>query len=192
MENRQNITLMPFIKDVAEIRQNWGTFFALGILLVILGTIAVIFNVFTTLFTVSFLGILLIISGAAQIAQSFLARKWSGLFLALLMGVLCIVIGFFCVAKPTVTAAALTLLISAFLLVGGAFRMVSSALLRFEQWGWIFFNGLVTFILGILIYSEWPVSGLWVLGMFIGIDMILSGWSWILLSLSARPHSTPE
>ncbi|MBA2369221.1 MAG: DUF308 domain-containing protein [Candidatus Protochlamydia sp.] len=173
-------------------RQNWGTFFALGILLVVLGTITVILNVFTTFISILFLGILLIISGAAQIAQSFLARKWSGLFQSLLMGILCIIVGFFCVAKPDVTAASLTLLISALLLVGGLFRMISSAILQFEKWGWVFFNGLVIVILGIMIYANWPVSALWIIGMFIGIDMILSGWAWIVLSWSARPDSRLE
>jgi uncharacterized membrane protein HdeD (DUF308 family) len=189
VDDRQEVTLKPYVKDVAEIRQNWGTFFAIGVLLVILGTAALVFNVFTTYFSILFLGILLIISGAAQIAQSFLARKWSGLFQSLLMGILSIIVGFFCVAKPGVTAAGLTLLISTLLLVGGLFRMISSAILRFEQWGWVFFNGLVTFILGLMIFADWPVTGLWVIGMFIGIDMILSGWAWIILYWSALPES---
>jgi uncharacterized membrane protein HdeD (DUF308 family) len=66
--------------------------------------------------------------------------------------------------------------------------MLSSVLIRFEQWGWVFFNGLITFLLGVMIYSDWPLSGLWVIGMFIGIDLILTGWSWIVLSLAARSN----
>lgn len=192
MENQHEEKIMtPYIRDIAEVRNNWGSFFAIGLLLIILGVIAVTFNVFTTMFSVFLLGILLIVSGAAQIAQSFLARKWSGLFLALLAGILYIVVGFFCVAKPIASATGLTLLIAAFLLIGGLFRMLTSAILRFEQWGWVFFNGLITFILGLMIYADWPVSGLWIIGMFVGIDMILSGWSWVILALTARPRSNP-
>ncbi|MBA3722699.1 MAG: DUF308 domain-containing protein [Parachlamydiaceae bacterium] len=160
----------------------------MGIILIILGMIALSYNFFTTYYSIVVLGSLLVISGAVQIAQSFLARKWSGLFLSLLVGILYIVVGFMCLAKPTQTAMSLTLLIAAFLFIGGLFRMITSALLRFDQWGWVFFNGVITFILGIMIFSEWPISGLWVIGLFIGIDMILSGWSWVLLALTARPQ----
>ncbi|MCE2982853.1 MAG: HdeD family acid-resistance protein [Parachlamydia sp.] len=187
MDDRPHDPLVPFIRDIQEVRQNWGTFLALGILLIVLGTLAIVFNIFTTFFSILFLGGLLVVSGAAQIAQSFLARKWSGLFTSLIAGILYIIIGFFCLAKPMLTATSLTLLISAILLVGGLVRMITAGLLRFEHWGWVFFNGFVTFILGMLIYSDWPVSGLWIIGMFIGIDMLLSGWSWVILALSARP-----
>lgn len=186
MENRETNKLTPYIRDISEIQNNWGSFFAIGLLLIILGSVAIYFNVFTTLFTVFFLGVLLVVSGVVQIAQSFLARRWSGLVLTLLTGILYIVVGFFCVARPLLSAASLTLLIAAFLLVGGLFRMIGSAFLQFDHWGWAFFNGLVTFILGVMIYSDWPVSGLWIIGLFVGIDMLLTGWSWLLLSLSAR------
>ena len=59
-------------------------------------------------------------------------------------------------------------------------------MMRFEHWGWVLFNGLITFVLGLMIYQQWPLAGLWIIGLFVGIDMILSGWSWLLLSLSAR------
>ena len=49
-------------------------------------------------------------------------------------------------------------------------------------------NGVVTFLLGILIFTDWPISGLWIIGFFIGIDMILSGWSWLLLTLFSRNY----
>ena len=52
--------------------------------------------------------------------------------------------------------------------------------------GMVFFNGVVTFLLGAMIYANWPLSGLWVIGLFIGVDLILAGWSWVLLSLTAR------
>ncbi len=52
-----------------------------------------------------------------------------------------------------------------------------------------FFNGLITFILGVMIYFGWPLSGLWVIGLFIGVYLILAGWSWLILSLSARSRS---
>lgn len=186
MDTRQENRLTPYITDIAEVRKNWGFFLVLGLLLIALGATALYFNVFTTLFSVFLLGVLLIISGIAQIIQSFLARKWSGLFLSLIAGVLYIVVGFLCVTRPLLSAASLTILISAFLLVSGLARMFTSALIRFEQWGWVFFNGIVTFLLGVMIYLDWPLSGLWIIGMFVGIDMILSGWSWTILAWSIK------
>jgi len=180
--------LSTYLRDVDDIKKNWGWFLALGFLLIALGAAVISSSYYATVFSVILFGFFLIAAGIIQIAQAFLARKWSGLFLSLLLGVLYIVTGFLCVTKPTVTAVGLTLWIAAFCFIAGLFRMLSSAILRFDQWGWVFFNGLVTFILGIIIYSDWPVSGLWVIGIFIGVDLILSGWSWIILALAARNY----
>jgi len=173
-------------RDIDEVRNNWGWFLALGILLVLLGCAVISSSFYATIFSVFILGIFLLGAGIVQIVQAFLARKWSGLFLSLMLGILYIVIGVFCAARPAMAAVSLTLWIAAFCFVAGLFRMITSLILRFDQWGWMFFSGLITFILGAMIYSEWPFSGLWVIGLFVGIDMLLSGWSWILISLTAR------
>lgn len=173
-------------REIEEIKRNWGWFFALGVLLLLLGFAAIGFSFYTTLFSVFILGIFLLSAGVVQVVQAFLARKWTGFFLSLILGILYLIVGFFCATKPAVAAVSLTLWIAAFCFLAGLFRMIVSLIMQSEKWGWLFFNGLVTFILGIMIYSEWPFSGLWIIGLFVGIDMILSGWSWILLSLAAR------
>ncbi len=178
--------LYPNLHMIEEARKNWGWFLGLGILLVLLGAIMIGSAYYTTVFSVMLFGALLVSGGVIQFIQAFMARKWSGLFLSLLLAILYLITGILCVVKPTSAAISLTLLIAGFCLVGGLFRMLSSVMLRFEEWGWVFFNGLVTFILGLLIYSNWPISGTWVIGLFIGIDLILTGWSWVLLSLFVR------
>lgn len=178
--------LTNYFGEIEDVRKNWGWFLALGVLLVILGVSVISSSVYATVFSVMLFGVFLLVSGIVQIIQAFLARKWSGLFLTLLLGLLYVIIGFLCVTKPAAMAVSLTLWIAVFFFVAGLFRMLYSLILQFDQWGWVFFNGLVTFILGVLIYSDWPISGLWVIGLFIGIDLILSGWSWVLLSLRAR------
>jgi uncharacterized membrane protein HdeD (DUF308 family) len=177
------------LNKIHEVKENWGWFFALGLLLIILGTAIIGSSYYATVFSVMIFGLFLMGAGAVQIIQAFLARKWSGLFLSLFLGVLYIVTGFICVASPTTAAISITLWIAAFCFIVGLFRMLAALVLRFDQWGWVFFNGLVTFILGLMIYENWPLSGLWVIGLFIGIDLILSGWSWVILSLSARTKS---
>lgn len=173
-------------RDIEAVQRNWGWFLVFGIALLALGCVAVSSAFYTTVFSVILLGMFLMAGGVIQIAQAFMANKWSGLFLSLLLGVLYIVTGGLCVAKPAIAAVSLTLWIAAFCFIAGLFRMSASVWMRFHHWGWVFFNGLVTFILGILIFAEWPLSGLWVIGLFIGIDLILTGWTWILLSLAAR------
>lgn len=192
MSNLENKSLSQHFRDIPGIRSNWGWFFLLGLLLILLGGFLISSGFYGTLLSVMFFGALLVGAGLVQIVQAFLARRWSGLLLSLLLGVLYIVTGFLCISSPGLTALNLTLFIAGFCFVIGLFRMISSLMLHFEQWGWVFFNGLITFILGILIYSQWPVSGLWVIGLFVGIDMILSGWTWILLSFSARQANNPR
>jgi uncharacterized membrane protein HdeD (DUF308 family) len=58
--------------------------------------------------------------------------------------------------------------------------------MRFPQWGWVLLNGIVTLVLGILVWRRWPASGYRIIGLFIGVDFILSGWSWVMLSLAER------
>lgn len=178
MENR--FTHIPSIKE------NWAWFFGLGIFLIFLGAAIIGSSYYATIFSMIVFGIFLLIAGATQIFHAFLARKWSGLFLSLFLGLLYIITGFLCIAKPTTAAISITLWISAFLLMAGLFRMIVALVLRFNEWSWVFFNGVVTFILGLMIYLEWPLSGLWVIGLFIGVDLILAGWSWIILALSSR------
>jgi len=172
--------------EIESVRKNWGWFLALGILLIFLGASIIGSAYYATIFSVILFGIFLLSAGVIQIFQAFLARKWSGLFLSLFLGLLYIVTGFLCLSKPETAAVSITLWISAFCFIVGLFKMLSSVLIRFSQWGWVFFNGLITFLLGAMIYADWPLSGLWVIGLFIGVDLILAGWSWVVLSISAR------
>lgn len=180
--------LRNYLRDIEDVREHWGWFLALGILLIVLGLGVIGSSFIATLFSVVILGIFLLGAGIVQIVQAFLARKWTGLFLSLLLGCLYLITGFLCVTRPGVAAISITLWIAALLFVAGLFRMLTALILRFDQWGWVFFNGLVTFILGALIYADWPVSGLWVIGLFVGVDLILSGWSWVVLSTTARKY----
>lgn len=174
------------LNELQEVRENWGWFLALGVMLMVLGGAVVGSSYYATIFSVIILGVFLLAAGVVQIVQAFVARKWKGLLLPLLLGILYLVTGFFCVARPNIAAVSLTLWIAIFCFTVGLFKMLSSLLLRFEQWGWVFANGLITLLLGMMIYSNWPLSGLWVIGLFVGVDMLLAGWSWILLSLTAR------
>ncbi|MGC8642883.1 MAG: HdeD family acid-resistance protein, partial [Isosphaeraceae bacterium] len=77
-------------------------------------------------------------------------------------------------------------LLACALMVGGVCRIVGSLVHRFPHWGWICAGGVLNLILGTLIWQQWPLSGFWVIGLFVGIDMIFNGWTWIMLALRLK------
>ncbi len=178
--------MIVYFREIPEARKYWGWFLCIGILLILLGALAIGSAGWATEFTVMLLGFLLTGAGILQIISGFYTVKWTGFSLSLLLGLFYIVAGALCIFKPMQSALSITLLIAALLLVGGLFRLVSALRLRFDHWGWIVFNGLIAILLGILILAEWPASGMWVIGLFVGVDLLLVGWSWVLLSLAAR------
>jgi uncharacterized membrane protein HdeD (DUF308 family) len=172
--------------ELLAIRGQWAWLLALGIVLVVVGTLAIGVPLVATLATALTIGVLLLLGGIAQLLGAFWTRDWSGFFLMLLMGVLYIVLGLLFVRQPVEAAEALTLLLACTLMVSGAFRIVGSLMHRFPQWGWIFFSGVLNLALGIMIWLQWPFSGFWVIGLFVGIDMLFSGWTWIMLALRLK------
>jgi uncharacterized membrane protein HdeD (DUF308 family) len=174
------------LTGASELRRSWGWFLALGILLIVLGTVALGSALLMTLASVFFFGWILIFAGVIEVVHAFWHKQWSGFFLDLLTGVLYVVVGVMMVSDPQASAALLTLLIAMFLVFEGAFRIVMSLTMRYPHWGWLLLNGVTSLLLGVLIWRRWPVSGLWVIGLFVGIEMLLNGWSLVMLSLFGR------
>jgi uncharacterized membrane protein HdeD (DUF308 family) len=172
-----------------DIRRNWGWVLALGIFFVIGGLCAISAATFTTLFSVAFLGSLLFISGIAKILYTLWVRKWSGFFLSLLSGALYMLVGGAILLHPASAAIALTLLMAVMFIATGLIRLFSPLYVRFEGSYWMALSGLISIILGGMILAEWPASGLWILGLFLGIDMIFYGWTWVFVALAVRSNS---
>jgi uncharacterized membrane protein HdeD (DUF308 family) len=160
-------------------------FLALGIVMVVCGSIAIGWACIATVTVAAawLFGFLMLGSGIAEIINSFWIGRWSGMLAHLVLGALYTLVGFMIIDQPENAAVQLTLLIAIFLMVGGLFRIIYAISERFAGWTWVMLNGGVTFLLGLLIYKQWPSSSLWVIGLFIGIDLILNGWAWIMLSL---------
>lgn len=169
-----------------EVRKKWGWFLALGILLIVLGTVALGSAFLMSVFSMLFLGWMMIAGGVIEAFHAFTCKRWSGFFIDLLTGILYVVVGFMVVANPGAAAVTLTLLIAMFLIFGGIFRIIVAVVVRYPHWGWVLFHGAVNLLLGILIWQQWPLSGLWVIGFFVGIDMIFNGWSLVMLGLAAK------
>ena len=189
--NAQESAEFQAIEDEAtnglrEVGRDWWWFLLLGILLLIGGVAALSCPIFSSVVMVMVLGIVLIVSGIATIIGAFWAGKWSAFFLQLLVGILYVMAGFAIRDAPLESTALLTLFIAAFFIVVGAFRIAVALIERFPQWGWALFNGVVTLLVGVIIYDSFPNSALWLIGLVVGLELLFNGISWIMLSLAIR------
>lgn len=168
------------------LRGHWLWFVILGVALVVLGFVALGSVVIASVATAVTLGVLIMLGGAGETVGAFWCRGWSGFFLHLLSGVLSVVIGMLFVRAPVDALLALTLLLTCFLLVGGVFKIVSALNYRFGAWVWSLAGGVVDVVLGVMIWQEWPASALWVIGLFVGINLVFRGVNWIALGMGLR------
>ena len=111
---------------------------------------------------------------------------WAGFFHHLLAAILFGVIGVMLIARPLISAEALTVVMAVFFLIGGLFQLIASLAVALPGWGWGAADGIITLVLGGLILAQWPGSGLWVIGLFVGIDLIFYGFAWIALAAGLR------
>ena len=172
--------------ELHPLRDQWWCFLLLGIALIVFGSICISEPLIPSLASIVFLGFMLMAAGIAQIVSAFWAGKWSGMLLHMLIGVLYAIVGYMIVDAPVVNMVLITKFIAIFLIVSGAFRIISALAVRFQDWGWALLNGGVTLLLGIIINRQLPEAALWVIGLFIGIEMLFNGWAWVMLALGLR------
>ena len=165
----------PFIAGMEEIRQSWGWFLALGILLIAFGVACVGFSVAATFATVLVFGWLLLVSGVFALVQAFTVGSWSGFFLYLLSALLRGFTGYLLIRYPTPGAEGLTLVLAVFFIVGGLFRAIGFSVAKFPRWGWAAFAGIVSVALGIILLTQMPNVSVWFIGFAIGVDLIVDG-----------------
>ena len=169
------------------LRAKSGWIVALGVVYVVAGIIALGSVVMATKVSVFVVGIMMIIAGVAEVINAFQIKTWGKFLLWLLLGALYIVAGFFAFENPLLAAAALTLLLGISLLVSGIMRIVIAiSMQEMMPWMWVAFSGVITFLLGLLIVAHWPVSSLYVLGIFLGVDLVIAGAGWIGVGLGLR------
>lgn len=182
----------PVSEEIDALKKEWVWFLVLGIGLVVVGMIAIGAAFFATIATVAVFGVLMVIGGIGQTISAFWSPRWRGLFVHLLTGILYLVVGVIVIDNPVESAVALTLLMACFFVVVGLFRVVVALIERFHNWGWALLSGCIAALLGLLILEQWPASGVWVIGLFLGIEMIFNGMMWIMMSLMLRrPEAEP-
>jgi uncharacterized membrane protein HdeD (DUF308 family) len=188
-----SIRSFPSSADTAPLRAKWGWILALGIVYVIAGWIALGSVVMATVASVLIVGVMMIVAGVAEIINAFQVKGWGSFLLWALLGALYIVAGFITFENPAFAAVLLTLLLGVALVASGIVRIILAFNMKREQpWIWLLVSSIVTLLLGLLILARWPVNSVYVLGIFLGIDLIIAGAGWIGLSLALRRRGGPS
>ena len=170
-----------------ELKKNWGWLLAFGILSIVLGTIGLGMTFGLTLASVLVFGVLLVIGGVVQIFDAFKCKGWKSTLWHVLIALLYVGAGVMMVADPILASATLTLVLAAILLAVGVMRIFMSLQMRpVKGWGWLLAGGIITILLGGMIISGWPMSGLWVIGLFVAVELIVNGWTSVFVALAAR------
>ncbi len=171
-----------------ELRRNWGWILMIGVLAILAGIFAIVYSVIATIVSVLVLAWLLIFAGVLEAAYAIRHRDRGHLTLYLLEALLAIVIGALLLQSPVRGAIVLTLLLATYFLVAGILRIVGALTLRLPHWGFTLISGIISLALGIIVWGGWPVTGLWVLGLFIGINLLFAGWARVMLALMLKSH----
>lgn len=167
---------------------HWKKFLFWGFALVVLGMIAISTSILTTILTVFILGGIFTMAGTIVIMNAWSYRQITktSFILHTLMGLCYITVGFMLINNPLQGSITLTFLLGAFYLFMGGFRTFYAMSHQGPRWMLSLLNGLVSFILGILILSNWPAASLYIIGLFVGIDLLFCGWVFIMSALAAR------
>jgi uncharacterized membrane protein HdeD (DUF308 family) len=180
-------TTASFGHALEPLRAKSGWIVALGVVYVIAGIIALGSVVMATVASVFLVGIMMLLAGVFEVFSAFQMKTWGKFLLWALLGVLYIVAGFVAFENPLLAAATFTLLLGIALAVSGIMRIVLAfAMKHGTPWGWVALSGVITLVLGGIILAHWPVSSLYTLGIFLGIDLVFAGASWIGLGLGLR------
>jgi uncharacterized membrane protein HdeD (DUF308 family) len=177
-----------------QISSSRGWVMATGIIMILAGTGAIIFPMITSLGVAICVAILLVIAGTAQIIQAFSFHKWSRILLAVLVGIVWLAAGVMLLIWPMEAVFVLTIFVAAAFLAEGILKAIFAFKIRpLTGWGWMLFNGVAAFAVGRLLWWQLPFSALWTLGVLAGINILISGWTLVMLATAIRKSTeTPE
>ena len=176
-------------EEHASLRAAWWMFLIMGVISIIVGMLAISSAFIATMASVVVFGVLLVVEGITGVIHAIMVRTWKGFAMNLLVAALYLLGGFFMLEEPVRAAAVLTLVLAAAFIVGGMLRVIIAIAVQFHAWPWVLLNGVIDLILGVMIWSGWPGTSLWVLGLFVGIDLLVHGWSCVILALAVRAHN---
>ncbi len=176
--------------DMEELPKKWGWMLALGILLLLAGSLGLYMSVAVTIMTVLLFGALILAGGALSLVQTIVDREetWQGQLFHVLLAVFYIISGALVLANPMAASAVLTLMLGAMFAAMGVTRLTYGFRCRKNGWKWILpiMIGLVDLIFAFILVVSWPVSGLWVIGLFVSVELLMYGWILTFTAIAVR------
>ena len=161
----------------------------IGALLTVLGIVGITQPAVSTIFAETQFALILIFAGAAKLTYAFQTRNQGGFVWKLLLSILYIATGGMLFFYPLTGVLTLTLLLGSFLLTEGVFELILAFRLRPQQnWAWVLGDGIITLLLGGMIWFQWPFDAPWLIGTLVGASVLFTGISRVMLSLN--PGST--
>ena len=191
MSNVSNVGSAHSLGEAIErLREKWAAITAFGVLLVVLGFVALFFSLVATIVTVTLNGVLFLIAGGAEIGIGMHSRTWGRFFFWVLGGLLYLAAGVLCIANPVLASVALTLILGAALIAAGAVRAYLAFQLPADQpRALVFVAAAVTILFGLVIVTHWPLDSVYVLGTLLGLDLLFHGVGWVSFGMGLRPSA---
>jgi uncharacterized membrane protein HdeD (DUF308 family) len=171
-----------------NIRKATGWVIALSIALIVLGALAIFMPGIASAFFTSVMGWIAIISGVVMIVESFQSRPVRGFWLNLVVGILYVIAGIYILSNLGAAVLALTFTFGILFIVEGIFTIIMAFTNRAgHRMSWLVaLNGIITLILGIMVLNRWPSSAIWLIGLYVGISLLMSGISLLIAALATR------
>lgn len=162
-----------------------------AILLIVFGFLAIALPLATSLGVVVVIAWLIVFSGGFQFIHAFQSQGAGHILWKLLVAILYLIVGIYFLLHPLLGVAAFTLALAVFFIIEGVMDLVAYFQNRsMAGSGWVLFDGIVTLILGLMVWLHWPSTSLWVIGTLVGISMIFTGTTRLMVSLAARRLSS--
>ena len=158
-----------------------------GVALIVFGAVAVAAPAVMGTAVVMVIGAVLIVSGTVQLIHGFREQSWSSKLLGFILGAITTICGLTVLAHPLFGLTILTLVLAIFFVVEGIWKVIVSFSFRPAP-GWLamLFSGILGFLLGFLIWKQWPLSGMWAVGILIGVDLLVTGSSMVALAITIK------
>jgi len=193
MSNARSDLNLLLDREREVIHDNWVLFLIQGIILAILGLLAIGAPFLATVVVVKLAGWLFLIGGIVALASLFTGRGVPGSFWSFLSAIVSILAGIYILYNPLLSIAAFTLVLAAFFFAQGITQIFASLSHRrvLRSWGWVLFSGIVDLILGGIIVSGWPATSTWVIGILVGVNLFMYGVALIMTALASK-DVTPD
>jgi uncharacterized membrane protein HdeD (DUF308 family) len=173
--------------EMAPLRAKWGWIVALGVVYVVAGLFALGSIAMATAVSVLIVGVAMIVAGIAEVISAFQIKNWGKFLIWALLGGLYIVAGFVTFENPLLAAVLLTFVLGASLVTSGTMRIILAFSMKREAPSiWVALSGVITLLLGLLILAHWPINSVYILGLFLGFDLVMAGVGWIGIGLGFR------